>query len=85
MELGSVKVLKAKRSRDDSALGSDSPSPNTSDQMIHEVLELEDLIRLSCDIRSLGDGRRIRRYDGVGHAANCSNGTSRVSDLSYLL
>ena len=53
--------------------------------MIHEVFKLEDLIRLSCDIRPLRDGRRIRRYDGVGHAASCSNGTSKVSDLSSLI
>jgi hypothetical protein len=55
MKLGGMEVLEAKRARNNSTQGCDSLSPHTSDQMIHEIVELEDLIGLSRKVRPLRD------------------------------
>ncbi len=44
------------------------PGPDSSNQMVHEVQKLEDLVRIAREIRPLGDECRVGGNGSVAHA-----------------
>ncbi len=68
MKLGCKEVLETKATWRDSTNGRNGSCPNSSNQMIHEVGKLEDLLPFASEVRPLGDGCRIGGNGSVGHA-----------------
>jgi hypothetical protein len=74
MDLRCIKILNAQRSRVDGTDGSNCISLDTTNQLVQEVFELEELFRSTCNDRPLGN----RTCEGICRRNAHANGNEKM-------
>ncbi len=70
MDLKSIKILNTQQSWVDGPNCCGSISSNTTNQAIQKVVELENLVRSTCDVQPLGNRTRVGRCRRNVHASS---------------